>query len=88
MNALNLFTVMCGGKCRKPSTTHASFFLTNIDDYRRTIWVYLIKHKDEASDCLINFHKMIETQFGKRIKRIRCDNGGEFTSNKMKDFYS
>nr|KAJ0198242.1 hypothetical protein LSAT_V11C700347490 [Lactuca sativa] len=31
---------------------------------------------------------MIETQFGKRIKRIRCDNGGEFTSNKMKDFYS
>ncbi|KAJ0469227.1 putative RNA-directed DNA polymerase [Helianthus annuus] len=31
---------------------------------------------------------MIETQFRKRIKRIRCDNGGEFTSNRMKTFYS
>ena len=53
------------GKYRKPSTTHASFFLTIVDDYSRAVWVYLIKHKDEASDCLINFHKMIETQFGK-----------------------
>ncbi|KAC9553683.1 hypothetical protein E3N88_45641 [Mikania micrantha] len=30
---------------------------------------------------------MIETQFQKKIKRFRCDNGGEFTSNSMKEFY-
>ncbi|KAF5767489.1 putative RNA-directed DNA polymerase [Helianthus annuus] len=38
--------------------------------------------------CLIYFHKMIKTQFEKNIKRIRCDNGGEFTSNQMMNFYA
>ncbi|KAJ0457905.1 putative RNA-directed DNA polymerase [Helianthus annuus] len=36
----------------------------------------------------MNFHKMVEIQFGKQIKRVRCDNGGEFTSNSMIDFYN
>ncbi|GJR64379.1 putative RNA-directed DNA polymerase [Tanacetum coccineum] len=42
----------------------------------------------EASKRLIDFHKMIEVQFKKQIKRIRCDNGGEFTSNNMLNFYN
>ncbi|KAI3507425.1 hypothetical protein L1887_22411 [Cichorium endivia] len=76
------------GKYRKPSTTHASFFLTIVDDFSRAIWVFLIKHKSEASDCLISFHNMVKTQFSKQIKRVRSDNGGEFTSNRMKEFYA
>ncbi|KAJ0432465.1 putative RNA-directed DNA polymerase, Protochlorophyllide reductase [Helianthus annuus] len=75
------------GKYRRQSTSHANFFLTIVDDYSRAVWTFLISHKNEASDCLINFQKMVKTQFGKLIKRIRCDNGGEFTSNKMKKFY-
>ncbi|KAM0069913.1 putative RNA-directed DNA polymerase [Helianthus debilis subsp. tardiflorus] len=35
----------------------------------------------------MSFYNMVETQFGKKTKRIRCDNGGEFTSNRMKEFY-
>ncbi|GJS77672.1 F-box domain containing protein [Tanacetum coccineum] len=37
-----------------------------------------------------NRHAMMTTQiqFEKNIKRIRCDNGGEFVSNKMIDFYA
>ena len=35
----------------------------------------------------MNFHKLVEVQFGKQIKRVRCDNGGEFTSNSMMCFY-
>nr|KAJ0210072.1 hypothetical protein LSAT_V11C400204200 [Lactuca sativa] len=53
-----------------------------------SVWIFLLKHKHEASTCLINFHKMIKTQFGKYIKHIRCDNGGEFVSHKMHDFYA
>ncbi|KAK9063535.1 hypothetical protein SSX86_017405 [Deinandra increscens subsp. villosa] len=76
------------GKYRTPSFTRANYFLTIVDDLGRAVWVFLIKHKNEASSCLINFHKMIQTQFEKNIKRIQCDNGGEFTSNKMLDFYT
>ncbi|GJW99595.1 putative RNA-directed DNA polymerase [Tanacetum coccineum] len=39
-------------------------------------------------DRLVDFHKLVKTQFGKLIKRIRCDNGGEFVSNRMNDFYA
>ncbi|KAD6119214.1 hypothetical protein E3N88_10485 [Mikania micrantha] len=31
---------------------------------------------------------MVKTQFQKKIKCFRCDNGGEFTSNAMKAFYN
>lgn len=49
--------------------------------------VFLLKHKSEANDCLISFHKMIKNQFNKAVKRVLCDNGGEFTSNRMVNFY-
>ncbi|GJZ90439.1 putative RNA-directed DNA polymerase [Tanacetum coccineum] len=57
-------------------------------DLYRAVWVFLIKHKSEASKRLMDFHKMVEVQFEKQIKRIRCDNGGEFTSNNMLNFYN
>ncbi|KAJ0518591.1 putative RNA-directed DNA polymerase [Helianthus annuus] len=31
---------------------------------------------------------MVNTQFERHIKRVRCDNGGEFTSNDMTNFYN
>nr|KAJ0188860.1 hypothetical protein LSAT_V11C900465450 [Lactuca sativa] len=76
------------GKYRTPSISKASYFFTIVDDFSRVVWAFLIKHKHEASTCLIGFHKMVQTQFGKQIKWIRCDNGGEFVSNRMRDFYS
>nr|GEX28254.1 putative ribonuclease H-like domain-containing protein [Tanacetum cinerariifolium] len=30
---------------------------------------------------------MIKTQFNKTVKKVRCDNDGEFTSNRMLSFY-
>ncbi|KAJ0539365.1 putative RNA-directed DNA polymerase [Helianthus annuus] len=76
------------GKYRTPSLTQARYFLTIVDDYSRAVWVFLLKHKSEVSDCLIYFHQYAKTQFSKPIKRIRCDNGGEFTSNRMAKFYA
>ncbi|KAI3499149.1 hypothetical protein L1887_34942 [Cichorium endivia] len=54
----------------------------------RGVWVFLLKHKHEASVCLADFCKMVETQFEKKVKRIRSDNGGEFVSNQMMNFYA
>ncbi|KAM0021620.1 putative RNA-directed DNA polymerase [Helianthus debilis subsp. tardiflorus] len=76
------------GKYRTPSFTQARYFLTIVDDFSRNVWVFLLKHKHEAGNCLIEFHKMVQVQFETNIKRIRCDNGGEFVSNKMLDFYA
>ncbi|GJV18627.1 putative RNA-directed DNA polymerase [Tanacetum coccineum] len=76
------------GGYRVSSYTKANYFLTIVDDFSRAVWVFLLKHKSEASQYLKNFHKMIEVQFEKQIKRVRCDNGGEFTSNDMLEFYN
>lgn len=72
---------------RIPSYTKANYFLTIVDYFSKVVWVFHIKHNSDASNCLIDFHKMIQAQFAKNIKRIRCDNGGEFTSNLMLQFY-
>jgi transposase InsO family protein len=45
-----------------------------------------MKHKSQTTNVLVNFYKMIETQFNTKIKRIRSDNGTEFTNSKVQTF--
>lgn len=54
-NCFELIHCDVWGKYRKPSLTGANYFLTIVDDYSRAVWVYLLKHKHEASTCLIDF---------------------------------
>lgn len=62
------------------------YFLTVVDDYSRSVWVYLLKRKDEVFDMFVSFYNMVLTQFNKKIKIIRSDNGTEFINNKINDF--
>ncbi|KAI3759425.1 hypothetical protein L6452_07232 [Arctium lappa] len=82
-----------GSVARKALTTTLDVFmwhkrLGHASEANRAVWVFLIKHKYEASSHLVNFCNMVKTQFGKDVKRIRSDNGGEFTSGSMTDFYA
>ncbi|GJZ34215.1 putative RNA-directed DNA polymerase [Tanacetum coccineum] len=58
------------------------YFLTIVDDYTRSVWVYMLKGKDEVFDCVLAFYNLIKNQFGKIVKTFRSDNGTEFV-NKM-----
>jgi len=49
--------------------------------------VYLMKDRTEASKLLKGFIIMIRTQFDKEVKVVRSDNGSEFTSGPMQEFY-
>ncbi|XP_022040080.1 uncharacterized protein LOC110942612 [Helianthus annuus] len=55
----------------------------SIDDFSRTIWCYLLSNKTEVFENLYNFYELILTQFEKKIKLIRSDNGTEFVNNQM-----
>ena len=60
------------------SMNGSKYFLTLVDDHNRCTWVYLLKHKSDASTLIPSFFHMILTQFNVPIKVFRSDNGPKF----------
>lgn len=48
---------------------------------------YLMKHKSEVRHHLVSFCNMVVTQLGKSVKKIWADNGAEFQSTYMLEYY-
>ena len=62
------------------------YFLTFIDDYTRMCWVYLMNLKSEVFNIFKKFKAMVELQSGFKIKKLRSDRGGEYTSTEFLTF--
>ena len=62
------------------------YFVSMIDDYSRMTWVFMMKHKGEAFKKFKEWKTLIENQTGKKIKRLRTDNGLEFCSSEFDEF--
>lgn len=45
-----------------------------------------MKTKDEVIDKFQEFKALAKNSTGKKIKVLRSDNGGDYTSNEFKDF--
>ena len=58
-----------------------------IDDFTRKAWVYFLKEKSEAFNNFKAFKTLVENEIGVKIKCLRSDNGGEFTSKAFYFFY-
>jgi hypothetical protein len=56
------------------------YYVSFIDDYSRKTCVYLLKSKDEVFNKFKEFKALIENLFERKIKILRLDNGGEYTS--------
>lgn len=73
-------------KIKQPSTQDYQYLITFIYDFSRYVWVYLLKHKDEALEKFKEFKIEVEHELGKKIKCLRTDNGGEYTSNEFNNY--
>ena len=73
-------------QCPAPLTSANDFryYVLFIDDYSKFSWVYLIKYKFDVFDIFKYFKAYVETQFDSKIKVLRSDGGGEYTSNAFK----
>eukprot|EP00253_Pinus_taeda_P030327 PITA_30327 len=78
-------TNVCGPS-RKRSPWGEEYFILFIDDYSRMVWIGLMKHKDEAFEKFKSFKTLVENESNHKIKSLRSDRGGEFTSNEFFDF--
>ncbi|KAM6584466.1 hypothetical protein CsatB_011468 [Cannabis sativa] len=54
------------------------FYIHFIDDCTRFTWIYPLKTKAEAINAFLQFKTFAETQFERKIKRLRTDGGGEY----------
>ncbi|CAA0819883.1 Unknown protein [Striga hermonthica] len=59
------------------------YFLTFIDDASRKVWVYFLNTKDQVFEYFKSFHVMVERETEKKLKCLRSDNGGEYTSKEF-----
>ena len=56
------------------------YFLLLIDDCSRYMWLQLLTNKDEAPAAIKKFKMRTEAESGKKLRVLRTDRGGEFTS--------
>ena len=68
------------GKMGQKSLGGAEYFLILLDDKTHYAWVYPLKTKDQVFECFKEWQAEVENYTGQRVKTLRTDNGGEFTS--------
>jgi hypothetical protein len=62
------------------------YYVYFIDDYSRKTWVYFLKSKDEVFSKFKEFKALIENLSERKIKILRSDNGGEYTSKEFVNY--
>nr|GEW20460.1 Gag-Pol polyprotein [Tanacetum cinerariifolium] len=65
----------------------AKYFVSFIYDYSIRCWVYPIKKKSDVFKVFKVYKAWVELDSGKKIKCLRKDNGGEYTSDEFNTFF-
>ena len=71
------------GKMGEKSVGGAEYFLTFLDHHTHYCWVYSLKRKDQTYSCFKEWKAEVENHTGQRLKTLRTDNGGEYTSGEF-----
>ncbi|WKA08973.1 hypothetical protein VitviT2T_026653 [Vitis vinifera] len=61
------------------------YFISFIDDFSRYMYLYILHNKNEALDAFKVFKAKVEKQYGKQIKIVRSDRGGEYYGRYLED---
>jgi hypothetical protein len=62
------------------------YYVIFIDDHFRKTWIYFLKTKDGVLSRFQEYRAQVENLTKKKIKVLRSDNGGEYTSQDFSDF--
>nr|GEZ17804.1 retrovirus-related Pol polyprotein from transposon TNT 1-94 [Tanacetum cinerariifolium] len=73
--------------CAMENVNGKKYILVIVDDYSRFTWVKFLRSKNEASNFIIKFLRMIQVWLKVLVRRIRTDNGTEFVNQTLRDYY-
>jgi hypothetical protein len=62
------------------------YYVLFIDDHSRKTWIYFLKNKDGVLAKFQEFKAQVENLTRRKIKVLRSDNGGEYTSKVFINF--
>lgn len=77
------------GPMSTPSKGGALYHVIFVDDFSRKTWTYFLKFK-KSEEILYRFKEfkaLIGNSFRKKIKILRTDNGKQYTSKIIKQFF-
>ncbi|KAJ0809578.1 putative RNA-directed DNA polymerase [Helianthus annuus] len=70
---------MCG-RISPPTHAGKKYIFLLVDDCTHYLWAYLLTSKDQAFETFKQFKEKVETETRTKLKMLRTDRGGEFTS--------
>jgi hypothetical protein len=70
-----------------PSINKERFVLIFFYDFSHFTWIYFLRQKSEVFQHLKYFKALVEKQFGKNIKVLRTDNGGEYVNHEIHNIF-
>lgn len=71
------------GPVKQASLSGMKYMVTCIDDFSRYVWVYFMKEKSKTFSNFKEFKEIMEAEVDKRIRCLRTDNVGEYTSDEF-----
>ena len=74
------------GSCLVVSPTGFRYFVTFVDDYSQTTWLYLMENRSELFSNFRAFYAEIHTQFHVYVQSLRSDNAKEYVSKQFQSF--
>jgi transposase InsO family protein len=86
LKPLELVHIDLCGPTRTKSLQGESYFMLLINDFTRMSWICFLKEKSEALNKFKDFKTLVENEKETKIKCLRSDNDGEFTSREFDVF--
>ncbi|KAJ9538233.1 hypothetical protein OSB04_030966 [Centaurea solstitialis] len=74
------------GPMRVESLAKKKYMLVLVDEFSRFTWLEFLRVKSEAAERIIAFIKRTQVLLGRRVRKIRSDNGTEFRNAKLQSF--
>lgn len=74
------------GPVPKASLGGSLYYISFVDDFTCRSTVMFLKKKSDTFSKIVAYIETLETQLGTRVKAIQSDKGGEFSSDKLKDW--
>ena len=74
------------GRVNPPTLGQAEYFVMFVDDKTHYVWVYMVKHKHQVFQKFMKWKCLVEKLSGYQLKKLRTDNGGEYTSTEFESY--